>query len=112
MNFCDIPAEAFPKGAQFYHNVIVMVFSVAEDIWNEDFDSIWYLDQLTAPKSKAILFLKEKEKLSTMLMQTSFMIATMNKSAIGYQIIMRIVQSKQIQMERFHGMKENFNEPN
>ena len=30
MNFCDIPAEAFPKGAQFYHNVTVIVFSVAE----------------------------------------------------------------------------------
>ena len=40
MNFCDIPAEAFPKGAQFYHNVTVIVFSVAEDIWDEDFDSI------------------------------------------------------------------------
>lgn len=55
MNFCDIPAE----GAQFYHNVIVIVVSVAEDIWDEDFDSIWYLDQLTAPKPKAILFFKE-----------------------------------------------------
>ena len=58
MNFCDIPA----KGAQFYHNVTVIVFSVAEDIWDEDFDSIWYLDQLTAPESKAILFFKEERE--------------------------------------------------
>ncbi len=63
MNFCDIPAEAFPKGAQFYHNVTVIVFSVAEDIWDEDFDSIWYLDQLTAPESKAILFFKEEREI-------------------------------------------------
>lgn len=63
MNFYDIPAEAFPKDAQFYHNVTVIVFSVAEDIWDEDFDSIWYLDQLTAPESKAILFFKEKREI-------------------------------------------------
>lgn len=63
MNFCYIPAEAFPKGAQFYHNVTVIVFSVAEDIWDEDFDSIWYLDQLTAPESKAILFFKEEREI-------------------------------------------------
>lgn len=63
MNFCDIPAEAFPKGAQFYHNVTVIVFSIAEDIWDEDFDSIWYLDQLTAPESKAILFFKEEREI-------------------------------------------------
>lgn len=60
MNFS---AEAFPKGAQFYHNVTVIVFSVAEDIWDEDFDSIWYLDQLTAPESKAILFFKEEREI-------------------------------------------------
>lgn len=59
MNFCDIPAE----GAQFYHNVTVIVFSIAEDIWDEDFDSIWYLDQLTAPESKAILFFKEEREI-------------------------------------------------
>lgn len=62
MNFCDISAEAFPKDAQFYHNVTVIVFSVAEDIWDEDFDSIWYLDQLTALESKAILFFKEERE--------------------------------------------------
>ena len=112
MNFCDIPAEAFPEGAQFYHNVTVIVVSVAEDIWDEDFDSIWYLDQLTAQNQKQSYSSKKEEKLSTMLMQMYFMIAMMNKSAIGYQIIMRIAQSKQIQTERFHGMKENFNEPN
>lgn len=61
MNFCNIPA--FPKGAQFYHNVTVIVFSIAEDIWDEDFDSIWYLDQLTAPESKAILFFKEEREI-------------------------------------------------
>lgn len=59
MNFCNIPAE----GAQFYHNVTVIVVSVAEDIWDEDFDSIWYLDQLTAPESKAILFFKEEREI-------------------------------------------------
>lgn len=59
MNFCDIPAEA----SQFYHNVTVIVFSIAEDIWDEDFDSIWYLDQLTAPESKAILFFKEEREI-------------------------------------------------
>lgn len=45
-----------------YHNVTVIVISVAEDIWDEDFDSIWYLDQLTAPESKAILFFKEERE--------------------------------------------------
>lgn len=63
MNFCDIPAKAFPEGAQFYHNVTVIVVSVAEDIWDEDFDSIWYLDQLTAPDPKAILFFKEEREI-------------------------------------------------
>ena len=29
----------------------------------EDFDSIWYLDQLTAPESKAILFFKEEREI-------------------------------------------------
>lgn len=62
MNFRDSLAEAFPEGAQFYHNVTVIVISVAEDIWDEDFDSIWYLDQLTAPESKAILFFKEERE--------------------------------------------------
>lgn len=60
MNFHGIPAETFPEGAQFYHNVTVIVFAVAEDVWDEDFDSIWYLDQLTAPDPKAILFYQEK----------------------------------------------------
>ena len=59
MNFYDIPTE----GAQFYHNVTVIVVSVAEDIWDEDFDSIWYLDQLTAPEPKAILFFKEEREI-------------------------------------------------
>ena len=59
MNFRDSLAE----GAQFYHNVTVIVISVAEDIWDEDFDSIWYLDQLTAPEPKAILFLKEEREI-------------------------------------------------
>lgn len=45
------------------HNVTVIVISVAEDIWDEDFDSIWYLDQLTAPEPKAILFLKEEREI-------------------------------------------------
>ena len=59
MNFRNSLAE----GAQFYHNVTVIVISVAEDIWDEDFDSIWYLDQLTAPESKAILFFKEEREI-------------------------------------------------
>ena len=62
MNFCDMPTEAFPEGAQFYHNATVIVFAVAEDIWDEDFDSIWYLDQLTIPEPKAILFFKEERE--------------------------------------------------
>lgn len=62
MNFHNSLAEAFSEGAQFYHNVTVIVISVAEDIWDEDFDSIWYLDQLTAPESKAILFFKEERE--------------------------------------------------
>ena len=63
MNFRDSLVEAFPEGAQFYHNVTVIVISVAEDIWDEDFDSIWYLDQLTAPEPKAILFFKEEREI-------------------------------------------------
>ena len=62
MNFCDSLAEAFPEGAQLYHNVTVIVVSVAEDIWDENFDSIWYLDQLTAPSIKQIIELLRQRK--------------------------------------------------
>lgn len=50
-----------PK-SQFYHNVTVISFAIAEDIWNEKFNSIWYLDQLTSAQPRAIQFYQEKRE--------------------------------------------------
>lgn len=44
----------------FYHNVTVIAFAIAEDMWNQDFESIWYLNQITDLEPRAFLFYKEK----------------------------------------------------
>lgn len=60
MNFYSIPPERLPEGAQFYHGVSVITIAIAEDIWEEDFDSIWYMEQLTGPRPYAIHIYKEE----------------------------------------------------
>lgn len=59
MDFYSIPPERLPEGAQFYHNVSVITIAIAEDIWEENFDSIWYMEQLTSPKPYVIYIYKE-----------------------------------------------------
>ena len=62
MNFYSIPPERLPEGAQFYHNVSVITIAIAEDIWEENFDSIWYMEQLTGPKPYVIYIYKEERE--------------------------------------------------
>lgn len=33
MNFYDIPEDAFPQGAQFFHHVTVVSIAIADDAW-------------------------------------------------------------------------------
>ena len=62
MDFYSIPPERLPEGAQFYHGVSVITVAIAEDIWEEDFDSIWYMEQLTGPRTYAIHIYKEERE--------------------------------------------------
>lgn len=62
MDFYSIPPEKLPEGAQFYHGIFVITIAIAEDIWEEDFDSIWYMQQLTGPRPYAIHIYKEERE--------------------------------------------------
>lgn len=62
MDFYSIPPEKLPEGAQFYHGIFVITIAIAEDIWEEDFDSIWYMEQLTGPRPYAIHIYKEERE--------------------------------------------------
>lgn len=62
MDFYSIPTERPPEGAQFYHGVSVIAVAIAEDIWEEDFDSIWYMEQLTGPRPYVIYIYKEERE--------------------------------------------------
>ena len=52
--------EAFPQDAQFYHNVTVIDVAIARDIWNADFDTVWYLERLTALRPMIFSFHQEE----------------------------------------------------
>lgn len=43
----------------YYHNVKVVLIAIADDIWDEDFEEIWDLSQLTDWEPIAICLYKE-----------------------------------------------------
>ena len=66
MDFYSIPPEKLPEGAQFYHNISIIAIAIAEDIWEENFDSIWYMEQLTGPRPYVIyIYKKESEYINS-----------------------------------------------
>ena len=58
MDFYSIPLER----SQFYYGVSVITIAIAEDIWEEDFDSVWYMEQLTGPRPYVIHIYKEERE--------------------------------------------------
>lgn len=42
-----------------YHHITVVFIAIADDLWEWDYDSIWYLNELMEPKHQVIKFHKE-----------------------------------------------------
>ena len=62
MDFYNIPSKKLPEGTQFYYGISIITIAIAEDIWEEDVDSIWYMEQLTSQEPYAIHIYKEKRE--------------------------------------------------
>lgn len=62
MNFYDIPEDAFPQGAQFFHHVTVASIAIADDVWSMDCDTVWYLERLMDPKPFALFCYQEERE--------------------------------------------------
>lgn len=62
MNFYDIPEDAFPQGAQFFHHVTVVSITIADDVWNMDCDTVWYLERIMDPKPFALFCYQEERE--------------------------------------------------
>lgn len=60
-SFYTIDPSQLPEDAEFYHNVYLVAISVSQEVWNEieeweGLDSVCYMDKLTDPFPKAVVF--------------------------------------------------------
>lgn len=42
-----------------YHHITVIFIAIADDLWEWNYDSIWYLNELMGPKHQVIKFYKQ-----------------------------------------------------